>query len=970
MIPELGNNLIKTLRPAEIMQFSTAKGNSGGAKRSKSTSANPELVKAQANQVKLTQSQPLDREALLLRLKSKFLETEPARDQGLAFQLYKAVIGRSGNVHPSHLPRTCLYNMDLSNLNLEGLNFDQEFYHNFYEFAKGEHDVKFPREEMLLRFNFPGANLKNTQWQDLYSRDELVFGDLTAADLSGANFSNCRFPLLNASQADLSNTSFVDCNFYGSNLTKSNLANAIFDTCSFDDCNFSGANLSGIYATADLGTDLTHFDLSGAFIAPRSIDFLGLPMVQDLNLDRLLELGKKGLETITAEFNFAILEALQKVEASGEKQVVDFSNRTDLSALNFYPATVAKALLGDYKQGPDYERHILDLARDKLLYIRSKINEDGDDRGYQKAKRDALNLGIKKKSAAVLFEALQKLPKNYQSKFNARRNANARVGVYDALYLSVAKNSILSLMNSLEMYAAAKILKLDKLDFNFDNSRVMNSSLRYLSASSLSFANAQLSNVIMNSATCEDVDFNGALLSRLMLGKVNLPGANFAGANLQNLIVSESDLSESDFSNVNFARLVISDCNLDSANFQGLRFTPAERGYDPYELPSRIVSSDLTRANFAKCDLSNLCFEENQSYDFANFSGANLSPKSDLSLASFVGTNFENATLDHVNLERSKFTGTNFKNASLRFAFINNTEIKDYVQGSSPSTKVDFSGADMSSITATRSKLSNAKLDGANLYQYKGKTVNKQNKLKDAGAVFERTSLTPLDCQKVGGKKKTVKDYGIKGSNLSEKTLTNKDYSTQDMTDVDLSRSMVSGGNWSAIKLVNANCERTVLRGINMSNALIDGCNLTSARFEGETNLSNAVLRNLDLTGTYLDDSVLFKNTAFFNCKFPEGFDLETRVENGQLVEVDEAYLRGLNFKYFPMEFFKTELHYDLRRADMRGAILARFNLGNCFINRTTKFDKTTNFNSCPSVPRFLGQRFGEGQRFTIKGER
>lgn len=964
MIPEIARPLIKTIRPAQIMQFCSDEGNSGGSAKAASNKAgdNSGLVKSQANQAKLIGSKPLNRAEFFMLFRDRLKTADASRDH----KMLPFITNNNAN------PQVYVYTVYLNNLNLEGLAYDEELYGMLHQEASCYHYETMMRSGygFRVRLNLEGSNLKDSKWEGVgkitRGMQGIQFDNLSGANFQGGEFQSCDFFLARIADANLKGAKFLDSKFKLSNFERTKFAGAAFERCEFKKSFYADADFKSVSMDqVALDFPLDKYDLTGASIS----ELIGLDLLRHKNLEELSKINLGGRELDDYKFNMQIHNALKKAIETGEEQLLDFSGQR-ISRVNFYPYKIAKALLGDIKNDPRFQGYLQEACNkliadytegaEKILQYRFHFLE------FVLALQVTLVDAVEKASWATLsrdlydMAELVKLDFDYSTESVYVKNRIQEDSQGD-------KNRIASIRSHIFENAAARLLPMDKLLINFDEAEINDSELSFLKPKKASFREAVLEIVSMDFMNLQGADFRGAQLVDVDLHQSNLKNAKFPNALLQFVSTHYSDWSNTTLCDSAIAGLNSRKSKFRSADFRNVNFENLANSPD-----NHFTEVDFSRAKFNNCNLAHTSFGlRGQKFNYTDFSGAIFPPHFIFYDPVFKMTNFEGARLDHVRFNRAKLIGTNFKDASLRFSFLPEAEIKDYQYGSKPPVKVDFSDADMSSLDLSKTKLKLAKFEGANLYQYKGRRSNKEKMLKEAGAKFERTSLTHIDSQIVGGRKNVVENYGMKGSDLSGHILSRKNYCGQDLTMVNFAESTIASSDLSRTQISAADFTGTRLKNVNLQNALIDQCIFDGTRFEEKVDLSNAVLRCLDLTNVEFGDGVIFNNTAFYNCDFPEHLDVEALKQSAALKEVDELYYQGLNFKHYQLTLLgKENLYYDLRNADLRGAILAGFNLGNCYIDGSTRFDETTNFHRAVAVPRFLAQKFGEGQRFTIKGDR
>jgi hypothetical protein len=141
-------------------------------------------------------------------------------------------------------------------------------------------------EEHIRRLQ-QGAEAWNT-WR----RDILRRGDLSHADLRGANLNEADLHEAYLRGADLGDAYLGGANLRGANLREANLSGAFLSRANLGDVNLSGANLSG--------TNLTDTNLSGASLRGASLIYADLwrANLKGVNLT-MTKLGETALTGIT-----------------------------------------------------------------------------------------------------------------------------------------------------------------------------------------------------------------------------------------------------------------------------------------------------------------------------------------------------------------------------------------------------------------------------------------------------------------------------------------------------------------------------------------------------------------------------------------------------------------------------------------------------------------------------------------------
>lgn len=963
------------------MQFSTDEGNSGGSAKAASNEAadNSELVKSQANQAKIFNKPPLTREQFIKKVR------EQLKSKSLTLESFSRLSRRRDLPELANQMNCAVKRLDFSNENLEGFNYDLDLHNELFPSSNhGSRIIRATRDPAIV-LNFRNANLKNSKWViDVAQNEDFIpkfcIGNLTKANLQGASFTNLSFLKSTFYKNNLKDARFRNIVFRDTKFLKTQLDSVSFTFCrffksQFPESSFAGANLlrtsfidshvpcSTSFENGDLDNVTIDFDLSQHKTDGARINNLGgFNTIDKFSLEQLAKLNLEGPELVSYQFNLQIIEAIKKAKETGQKQLIDFSGQ-DLSRAKFSIRKLATEVLGDYSQSPEYRAAIIQESR----------------RLYRHVEQGYLRLAM-----PFMFNASGALEEAARNVLNSLKND----GSIESLRRLIERERIQSpdirgrlgeILGSVKDLALLDLLKKYPIEFNFTDTDLSYTDLSFLFAESADFSAANLQNSFLEGAQIETANFHGANLISSSFRRATMPAANFANASLPLFDAICADLPSAKFVDARLLRSIFYGTNFEGADFSGASFAfdeevgaqaLCEAGDDTR---TQFNLANIDRANFAGCNLENVEFRNIDSLAHANFSGALLPvlsiPEADLTMA-----NFEGARLDHADFREARLRGTNFKDASLRFVDFSKARIDQNTDTSIVQT--DFSGADLSSAKIKGKELMRAKVEGLNYYKAKLGHNTYKKKLKDAGARSDRTALTPFNMRHVGGLQAVIRDYGIRGSDLRDKTLSSKNYIGENMSDVNFSRSTLASCNLERAKVVNVNFENAIIRNAKFTGALLDGCNFDQTNFQAHNSFTNAVLRNLDFTYAQNFHHAHFQNTRFFNVKFPAGFNLEDAIRLGQLVETTEADLTGLDFKHFEMSHFNNADDvnanpvFDLRGSDLRGAILAGFNLGNCHIDGTSKFDETTNFHRAVAVPRFLASKFGAGQRFTIKGQR
>jgi uncharacterized protein YjbI with pentapeptide repeats len=290
-----------------------------------------------------------------------------------------------------------------------------------------------------------------------------------------------------------------------------------------------------------------------------------------------------------------------------------------------------------------------------------------------------------------------------------------------------------------------------------------------------------------------------------------------------------------------------------------------------------------------------------------DFQGVDLSG-ADLSDANLVRADLGDANLNEANLVRADLSGSNLSGTDLTDADLSGTNLSN----------ADLSGTDLSDANLVRADLSDANLNEANLVR-----------------------------------------ADLSGSNLSDADLTDADLSGTNLSNADLSGTDLSNADLSDANLTGADLSDADLRGVDLSGAKLNWVNFKGTIIDDETklddkwyfvwqimngqleslkqksyyqlclfnsfdhnhyvgrDLSNACLKNINLTGLNLSFTILYRADCT-NANFTD--------TNLYCANFHSANLRGANFINADLRYANL-IGADLRGADFTNADLRYANL-------------------------------------------
>ncbi|MEM8831595.1 MAG: pentapeptide repeat-containing protein [Cyanobacteria bacterium P01_G01_bin.19] len=156
-------------------------------------------------------------------------------------------------------------------------------------------------------------------------------------------------------------------------------------------------------------------------------------------------------------------------------------------------------------------------------------------------------------------------------------------------------------------------------------------------------------------------------------------------------------------------------------------------------------------------------------------------------------------------------------------------------------------------------------------------------------------------------------------------SLTDADYSNQDLYAIALNQANLAGINFAYSVLTNADLIDANLTGANLINTDLRGANLTGANLTGANltgaYLSRADLRQANLTDANLEDAKFQLAIYDRDTVFPEGFNYKSSGAVGPAANLTGAFLNTANLRRVDLTGARMIGAY-LSGADLTGAIL------------------------------------------------
>lgn len=340
----------------------------------------------------------------------------------------------------------------------------------------------------------------------------------------------------------------------------------------------------------------------------------------------------------------------------------------------------------------------------------------------------------------------------------------------------------------------------------------------------LSFRN--LSGLDISKQALINIVFRGASLAGANLSECDLTGADFFGADLEGADLHGAKLTGADFRGANLCKAILSHCHLQGSDFSA----------------SGKADSDIARLTDAKLDHAMLCQANLNGCDMsgAELVDADLSG-ADLSRAVLVGAELSGASLDNVKLnntmlELSRLSVSQRNQMGSLEGIVErayNPMPADAIQlalkkhadwiesGGEKGARIDFDGADISSVSFKGANISGARLRRCSL---KGANLT--------GAVIDLADMTYSDLSYANLTEASIRGTTLRGANLSN---------------ADMTRAKVVVMPFQATKSWPTNLDRAILHYADLTNAIFEKAIMNYADLTGAI-LAGANFIEVDLT--------------------------------------------------------------------------------------------------------------------------
>lgn len=564
---------------------------------------------------------------------------------------------------PDYKPETVGFNFagsdlagfDISKLNLKGANLSavnlsgQDLRRQ--ELAENEW-----RERDLSEVNFSGANLIGAELPK----------QLEAVNFSGATLDKAKLVGANCQRANFTGASMQEVKAQRVDFTGANLTNAILDKAHFSAAQFIKAILFGASFANTIISKQTKFD-NDPQLYLRAAEQIKAASKGVIDLTETREENpayKSALERLREPANLIIVQKIYNEQLENSPNLEPLARHYSLSLHQLRQA------LTETKQYIDNEYEFLhpEQLNSRLLAY------DGNKAISQKKilLTDAVDLStLDHNLDGINFQGLVAPEINFGT--HSLKGAD-----FSGAYIPGAQ------------FAG------DLSQAKFNKAELNDVQLSGTNLTATEFNEANLINVLANNVTADGTIFTGAVMHAMQM-----QGAEIKGAKLGAAIANEIDLSKATITDTDFDKAQMNNASLNKATITRSKFVETE-----------LNKADLTRASFKDSDLSQaeLCdtslngteFTENSVLKGAklldldaektDFSGADLSEAKisgfikeanfnkaelsnvDLSKASFVDGQFEEASLIAANAKAAEFNNCNFAKALLSKAIFDEAE--------------------------------------------------------------------------------------------------------------------------------------------------------------------------------------------------------------------------------------------------------------------------------------------------------
>ncbi|MBT4095914.1 MAG: pentapeptide repeat-containing protein, partial [Nitrospinaceae bacterium] len=218
----------------------------------------------------------------------------------------------------------------------------------------------------------------------------------------------------------------------------------------------------------------------------------------------------------------------------------------------------------------------------------------------------------------------------------------------------------------------------------------------------------------------ERADLSGADLRGLDFDSPSLRGDNFESLNLAEIVLADADLSGAFLGGVNLRHSYLQNTNFENANFHVRKSLLGTKGYNPEDHIGKTILQGalLWRTNFRNANLTGVALQKAEIFE-ANLEGANLS-SAFLQGADLRDSNLEGASLRKVKAgqgtgpaELTNLHRANLKSADLSDASLSQADLGEANLEGADLSRADLQHANLLGAGLLSSNLQNADLTGA-----------------------------------------------------------------------------------------------------------------------------------------------------------------------------------------------------------------------------------------------------------------
>ena len=460
---------------------------------------------------------------------------------------------------------------------------------------------------------------------------------------------------------------------------------------------------------------------------------------------------------------------------------------------------------------------------------------------------------------------------------------------------------------------------------------------------------ANLSSAKLGGAKLTDADLSGANLRGASLQSATITGANFDDAEIRNALLNQAigfDVqqlkSTSSYKNANISAVGLAELNLVGANFSGFNLTDA-----------LLAGATLTGVSFEGADIRGVRFGDAfaKGFSFSTLQSTSSYVAKDLSRISMTGNlndlDFSGMLIYRADFSSARLNRTTFANSQSErgyFPFVtaedsnfSGATLTDARMDQSNFKRANFSNADLTGVNLWRSNITGANFTGANikdtaLMNAVGFTLSQlystaNYQAKDlSGTILSEQDLRGADFRGVDLSEASMALVLLAGADLSDAKVTGTRFSQCDLTYSQLS----STASYKQRDLSNTMLRYLDLAGADFANCDISGTELSGTHLTGGS-FSNADLRNASLSTAWLG-GVSFDNADIRGANLSMARELTAEqiystasYKSGSLrgCYMHQLDIRGWNLA--GLDLTDADVHYalyegtDFSGADLRG---------------------------------------------------